>query len=212
MNRTLLLDMKMLAEDNAPQSHELIQEGLKYFKTSSRIQRAIIKAEYVFNKGKSKLQPDEVRKVEHIINRMKEAKKEFANVENSYSTGLSKDVAMKKFKLLKTKYIDIYKDITLMRNILVGSGIFLALGTAAFLMLRFVFPDVAPDLVGISKDEQVTNKMHKIFNDGTRSIDDSAKNVENFFNKFKSNPKGLLDDIGSSINGTLDKLKGNREE
>jgi hypothetical protein len=44
-----------------------------------------------------------------------------------------------------------------MRNILVGAGIFVGVGTAAFLLLRFVFPDVAPDLVGIPKDEQLSN-------------------------------------------------------
>ena len=199
--------MKLLAEDGSNKRNEILEEGIKFFKTSNKIQNAINKAKSSFEKNKEKLNSEDAKKVQSIIKRMEMAKKEFADVENTYSTGAGKDIVKRKFKILKIKYADIYRDITMIRNVLVGSGMFLALGTSAFLLLRFVFPDVAPDLVGIPKDEQLSNRVHKIFNDGAKEVNTTSQGIGIFFDKFKKNPKGVFSDIESTFSDKIDSFK-----
>ncbi len=138
MNRTILMEMKMLAEDSAPSKHETILEGIKFFKTSKKIEKMVNKAEIAFEKNREKLTPEDSKKASGIIKRLKMAKTEFAKVEATFTVGGTKKIALQKYKLLKSKYKDLFTDIATMKKALIGAGLFAAIGGAAFVIFNSV--------------------------------------------------------------------------
>jgi len=140
MNKSALMEMKMYAQDKAPSKEQFLEEGLKYFKTSKKIEKAVQKAEAAFESKKSSMSPEDSKKVAAVIKRLKMAREEFNKIEESYSTGAGKEIAMKKYKLLRTKYADIFKSTSDLKKVLVGAGIFTAVGTAAYFLAQSIIP------------------------------------------------------------------------
>jgi hypothetical protein len=191
--------MKSLAEDKAPSREEMIAEGVKVFKTSKRLEKAIIKAESALQKAKTagKLGEEELAKTAGIIKRMKMAKVEFAKVEETYSTGMDKKASLQKFKILKSKYSDIYKQIFSMKKILITAGVFTALGGAAFGLWYAVAPHNAYEKLMYSlgfrnpaQDMLDSTGLSKFF-DGAKDITGKAfTGLESEINKVFGEVKG----------------------
>ena len=210
MEKTFLMEMKMLAEDNAPSKEQYLNEGIKYFKNSKKVEKLILKAEKDFEKSKGSLDKEDVKKAQEVIKKMKAAQKEFESVENMYSTGAGKDVAMKKYKLLKTKYAGIYKSMDVMKKVLVTAGIFGSLGIAAAALAYSVAPSDAKTpfssleksrqdfgtsgLAG--KNDEIAKIIHKIAIGG----DDILKTITKFFNE-----AGVA--AGAAVNSASDAVK-----
>ena len=213
MDKSTLMAMKMLAEDKAPSKEEFLQEGIKYGKTSKKLEKAIAKAEAAFEAKKGTLSKEDAKRVSGIIKRLNMAKVEFTRVEETYSTGAGKDIAMKKYKLLRTKYADIFKGTEGMKKVLVGAGIFSVLGLAALTLAWSIVPqaDNSPlsSLESHRREEgNVQSSLEKSRSDfGTSGNAGENNEILKNLHKVSIGTDGILKSISKFFGDVVDSVK-----
>ena len=201
--KSLLLEMKMLAEDKAPKHSDIINEGIKFFRTSKKLETAIAKAEAGLERAKTsdKLDKEDLKKLSGVIKRLKMAKTEFAKAEELFTTGGEKKIAKEKYNILKKKYSDIYKDLGGMKGKLIAAGVFTAIAGAAALFVMSITPANAgakyPNF-----DYQNKTALDKFFSDVNGAFKNVGAEIEKIGDSFeKARAKDELTK-GGGLSGT----------
>jgi hypothetical protein len=187
------MEMKMYAGDNVSSKEQYLKEGIKYNRMSKKLEKAIMKAEAAFEAKKETLSKEDAKSVGGVIKRLKMAKTEFTKVEETYSTGAGKDIAMKKYKLLRTKYADIFRTTSNLKKVLVTAGLFGVLGTAAYFLAGSIVPEQKLDVPGAPNPLGGSNMLWDKAEDKLNNDDFIGK----FLKSVSNGTDGILKNITS---------------
>ena len=181
-----------------------LDEGIKYFKDSKRIERVIPKLEKKLSS--EKISDEDKEQIRSIITRLKGVIKEFEEVEKEYAEN-SKKVSKQKYKELKNKYKDIlsYVKSEECKKALIGVGLFSVVAGSLYAGISFMDETLTNHYFTIGKTGISTNYtdagLKKMVARICRQQDINFRLVSSLVDKeSKWNPTA----IGKNPNGTYD--------